>query len=129
MGRLTNSDFLKELKAILGANEGKSSVYLVQKRLSTPLPVEMSEKEDSISDLPSNVVVNNHFNNNTQQYPVLVRVATGHNEKKTKQKLSTVVEVDQLDQFWVDYVQVIKSGFVGLKKKEKKKAKKGKVSK
>lgn len=111
---------------MLSANDGQSSVYLVQKRLSSD---DTENGDNSISDLASNVVKNDLFPTNTQQYPVLVRVATGSTEKKTKKKLSTVVEVDQLDQFWVDYVQVLKGGFVGLKKKEKKKSKKGKVSK
>lgn len=123
MGRLNNTEFISKVESLLTSNEGKSSVYFTQKRLSTPL-----EKEaiDLVKDLSSNVV--DHppaYATNTQNYPVLIRFTTG----KKESKISTVVEAANLDEFWLEYAQVLKTGFVGLKKKEKKKAKKSKVSK
>ncbi|ODV78152.1 signal recognition particle, SRP9/SRP14 subunit [Suhomyces tanzawaensis NRRL Y-17324] len=129
MTRLDNSEFLKQVAQILSTNDGKSSVYLTQKRLSASLPL---EDTTGINDLSSNVIANDSHPQNTEQYPVLIRIAMNgkdRKDKKDKTKLSTVVDNDRLDKFWTDYVQVIKNGFVGLKKKEKKKAKKGKVSK
>lgn len=123
MGRLNNSDFLSKVNDELSANEGKSSVYFTQKRLSLTLEPATS---DNINDLSSNVV--NHpstFVSNTQTYPVLIRFTRG--DKKSK--ISTVVEPANLDKFWNEYAQILKNGFVGLKKKEKKKSKKLKVSK
>lgn len=127
--RLDNTQFLAQVGDILNKNSGKSSVYLTQKRLTPTL----YRKETDINDLPSNVVDNPpHATNNIATYPLLIRISLNgsvKNDKKDKTKLSTVVENTDLDQFWSDYVQVIKAGFVGLKKKDKKKAKKSKVSK
>ncbi|ODV66577.1 hypothetical protein HYPBUDRAFT_153351 [Hyphopichia burtonii NRRL Y-1933] len=129
MGRLNNAEFLLKVGKLLEDNDGKSSVYLTQKRLSVPLETETT----GINDLSSNVIEHEaSIPSNTEEYPVLIRLAMNGDkkEKKEKVKLSTVVETTQLDQFWVEYAQVIKTGFTGLKKKEKKKSKKsGKVTK
>lgn len=123
MGRLTNTEFLTQVNTVLSANEGKSSVYLTQKRLSPSLETPPTE---SLSDLSSNVVeLPQKYTVNTQTYPILVRFTTGD----SKSKVSTVVEAENLDRFWTEYTKVLKNGFVGLKRKEKKKQKKSKVSK
>lgn len=127
MARLDNTEFLKQVADLLTANSGKSSVYLTQKRLSPTLPLDVSP---GINDLPTNVIENESHPQNTTTYPILIRIAmNGKRDKGEKLKLSTVVENSQLEHFWTDYVLVLKNGFVGLKKKEKKKAKKGKVTK
>ncbi|EGV65234.1 hypothetical protein PSN45_002627 [Yamadazyma tenuis] len=131
MGRLNNGEFLTQVGDILTQNDGKSSIYLTQKRLSPALDLDepdVNEGVESINDLSSNVV-EHKFKSNTQEYPILIRIALGSNGSKQKVKLSTVVEINNLDQFWSDYSSVIKAGFVGLKKKEKKKSKKNKISK
>lgn len=123
MGRLNNAEFISKVERLLASNEGKSSVYFTQKRLATPL-----EKEaiDLVKDLSSNVVEHPPaYPTNTQSYPVLIRATLG----KKESKISTVVEPANLDAFWLEYAQALKTGFVGLKKKEKKKTKKSKVSK
>lgn len=129
MTRLDNSQFLKQLNDAVTNNNGKSSIYLTQKRLTS------SSNESSslsINDLPTNVIPHNQIQNSTS-YPILVRISmnsTNNKDKKQgKLKLSTVVETDQLNQFWQQYIRVLKNGFVGLKKKEKKKNKKSKVTK
>lgn len=123
MGRLNNTEFLSKVNDELTSNEGKSSVYFTQKRLSLSLEPATS---DNINDLSSNVVDHpKRFPSNSQTYPVLIRFTLGD----TKSKISTVVEPENLDKFWNQYAHIIKNGFVGLKKKEKKKAKKSKVAK
>ncbi|KAI5966096.1 hypothetical protein CANMA_003342 [Candida margitis] len=128
MTRLDNSQFLKELSQVVTNNNGKSSIYLTQKRLSSPDVT----SSPSINDLPTNVIPNDQIQNNTS-YPILIRISmNSSNNKEKKQdklRLSTVVETDQLNQFWQEYIRVLKNGLVGLKKKEKKKNKKGKVNK
>lgn len=128
MGRLSNTDFLAKFGSVLEENNGSSSIYLTQKRLAHT-PIENSES--SINDLSSNVIDTEQFPKNNTQYPILIRVSmNGDGKEKKKNKISTVVEHNNLDNFWTEYVQVIKTGFVGLKKKEKKKGKKGsKISK
>lgn len=81
------------------------------------LPVEDSH----LGDLPSNVVEKEDYPTNTSTYPVLIRATL--NGKKTR--ISTVVQTEQLDSFWTEYVQILKTGFVGLRKKDKRKKKKG----
>lgn len=122
MGRLNNSEFITRVEDLLTENGGKSSVYFTQKRLSMPLDkAPLSE----INDLPSNTIEHDgQFKTNTEKYPVLVRVTSGNKESK----VSTVVEPENLDQFWSQYAQVLKTGMVGLKKREKK-SKKSKVAK
>lgn len=134
MGRLNNSQFLTNLSEILASNNGESSVYVTQKRLASALPVDASDSK--INDLSSNVNDDNKFEQNTETYPILIRISMNSEKSKAstlskpKTKLSTVVETNNLDKFWTDYAQVIKNGFVGLKKKDKKKNKKaGRVSK
>lgn len=123
MGRLSNKDFLAKIGGELELNDGKSSVYLTQKRLVQSLE---PSSPTALDDLSSNVVEHSkEYPTNNQTYPVLLRFTTG--EKKSK--LSTVVEPENLETFWTEYVQVLKSGFVGLRKKEKKKSKKEKISK
>lgn len=123
MGRLNNTEFISQVNTILTSNNGKSSLYLTQKRLTVPLE---TSPNAPITDLSSNVVEHSSaYATNDQKYPVLIRVTLG--EKKSK--ISTVVEPENLDTFWTEYTQVLKTGFVGLKRKEKKKAKKSKVTK
>ncbi|CCE80057.1 Piso0_003154 [Millerozyma farinosa CBS 7064] len=130
MGRLNNKEFLNEVKSLLETNNGESSVYFTQKRLKPALALNETE---GIDDLASNVVDSKIGSKNEQQYGILIRVAASSSDKSAgskKTKLSTVVETNQLDEFWNDYAQVLKAGLTGLKKKEKKKSKKtGKVSK
>lgn len=122
MGRLSNKEFLAKIGSELESNNGKSSVYLTQKRLVQSLEPTLPS---ALEDLSSNVVEHSkEYPTNTQTYPVLLRFTTG----KKESKVSTVVEPENLESFWTEYVQVLKSGFVGLRKKEKK-AKKGKVTK
>lgn len=128
MTRLDNSQFLKQLNEAVVKNDGKSSVYLTQKRLSS----QEGASSVTIDDLPTNVIPDDRVQNDTS-YPILVRISmnsTNNKDKKQeKLKISTVVETDQLSQFWQQYIRVLKGGFVGLKKKEKKKTKKSKVAK
>lgn len=137
MGRLNNTEFLTQLTSILEKNNGASSIYVTQKRLSPALDLEEESPstEGKFTDLSTNVSDITSATENTTKYPILVRISTNgagsstKSKSKLKQKISTIVENELLDQFWSDYINVIKNGFTGLKKKEKKKSKKSKVSK
>ncbi|GME79437.1 unnamed protein product [Ambrosiozyma monospora] len=128
MGKLSNKEFLAQVETHLKKNGGKSSVYLTQKRLnsidetqidSTNTDDKLSSKFDVIDPLSSTKT-----EDTTKEYPLLLRFTDG-----TKNlKLSTVVEFEELNKFWDDYSNVLKAGFVGLKKKTKKKSKKSKKS-
>ena len=82
MGRLDNSQFLKELTKLVENNNGKSSIYLTQKRLTS---------DPQENDLPDNVIppTDETKSNNESTYPLLVRVSmnSSNNKKKNKIKL------------------------------------------
>lgn len=69
-------------------------------------------------------------------FPVLIRATDGksNEEKKDKIKISTVVQPDEVEAFFVRYAEVCKAGMSGLKKrdrsgrkaKDKKRKRKGK---
>jgi signal recognition particle subunit SRP14 len=110
--------------------KGHGTVYLTQKRhtfdatSSPPTPTKVAD--DPLWDThPENPV------------PVLVRV---QNNKSTKMEgtdredipkisLSTVVQPDDLDAFFMRYAEACKTGMSGLKKRDRKKGKKDKKKK
>ena len=137
MTRLDNSQFLKQVETLTQSNNGKSSIYLTQKRLSSSI----TTTEEGINDLPTNVITphpkttttNTTTNtiNNDSKYPLLIRLSMNSSDNKSKTKtinkekervkISTVVEINQLNEFWDQYIQILKTGFMGLKKKKDKK--------
>ncbi|KAI5965587.1 uncharacterized protein KGF55_000949 [Candida pseudojiufengensis] len=133
MTRLDNTEFLKQLSEVATKNNGKSSIYLTQKRLSNK--DEILKQDSKIKDLPTNIIDSSDKDiiNNNETYPILIRVSmnseNNKDSKNKKFKISTIIENDQINQFWLSYIQILKNGFIGLKKKEKKKSKKNKVSK
>lgn len=59
MTRLDNSQFLKQVETLTQSNNGKSSIYLTQKRLSPSLSsitTTTTAEDESINDLPTNVI-------------------------------------------------------------------------
>ncbi len=62
---------------------------------------------------------------------MLIRATNGKwkDEKKDKIKISTVVQADELEVFFVKYAEVWKAGMTGLKKRDRSGRKKGKAKK
>ena len=62
---------------------------------------------------------------------MLIRATNGKwkEEKKDKIKISTVVQADELEVFFVKYAEVWKAGMNGLKKRDRSGRKKGKAKK
>lgn len=121
--------FFKEVTNLLTKSGGKSSIYLTQKRLSYNVDAEI-EGTAPLSDLSKGVDPVLHASTpDVKKYPILIRVTDGNKDKSAKIKLSTVVEPENLDAFWNEYTNVLKTGFVGLKKKAKSKKKAKKASK
>jgi len=58
--------------------------------------------------------------------PIIIRATTGKSRenKSGKIKLSTIVEADALEAFFMRYAEVCKSGMSGLKKRDRSKGKK-----
>jgi signal recognition particle subunit SRP14 len=57
--------------------------------------------------------------------PILIRASNGKSKEKRdkKVKLSTIVEADALEAFFLKYAEVCKQGMTGLKKRDRSKAK------
>ncbi len=51
--------------------------------------------------------------------PILVRATDGNDKKDKKVKLSTVVQADDLENFFVRYAESWKAGMSGLKKRDR----------
>ncbi|KAJ4303767.1 hypothetical protein N0V90_002668 [Kalmusia sp. IMI 367209] len=136
MGRdhLSNDEFFTQLGNLFEHNrkKGHGTVYLTQKRLIFDTEVQ-PPSPTKVADDP---LWDTHPENSL---PILVRA---HNNKSTKRAgtdrenvdkitLSTIVQPDQLDAFFVRYAEACKAGMGGLKKrdrrgkKDKKKKKKG----
>jgi signal recognition particle subunit SRP14 len=63
--------------------------------------------------------------NPAKPLPVIIRASNGKSKarRQRKVKLSTIVEEDALDGFFVRYAEVCKLGMSGLKKRDRSKAK------
>ena len=63
--------------------------------------------------------------------PVLIRATDGKSGegRKDRIKISTVVEPEDLERFYIRYAEVCKSGMQGLKKRDKSKRRKAKAKK
>jgi signal recognition particle subunit SRP14 len=78
-------------------------------------------------DADAEVTTNDPFPdlNPSKPLPILIRATNGkskeHRDKKIK--LSTIVEEDGLEAFFVKYADVCKQGMSGLKKRDRSKAK------
>lgn len=62
----------------------------------------------------------------TEPFALLFRATNGSSNKKEKVKFTTVVSSENIDDFWVQYTEIVKTGMSGLKKKDKKKKQKQK---
>lgn len=108
---MNNEDFLEHLTELFRDSKTKGSVYLGQKRLTKDGP-------DSV------------LHSQQAPYSIIFRASNGRStrEKQTKrsarQHYTTVVEPKNVAKFWLGYTEAIKKGASGLRKKEKKKAKK-----
>ncbi|ODQ65226.1 signal recognition particle, SRP9/SRP14 subunit [Nadsonia fulvescens var. elongata DSM 6958] len=111
-GRLSNEQFLVKLRELFSNHGSTNSVYLGQKRY-TPFDDVTSTKSDDLSDL----------NPSDSPFALLFRATNGKGDKSLKIKISTIVDSDQLEEFWLKYTDVVKGGMTGLRKKDKKKQK------
>lgn len=120
---------MKQVTALLSKNDGKSSFYITQKRFTYNSEASL-DSEDTLSDLPKGIKpITCQAESDMKQYPILIRVTDGNKNKMQKVKLNTVVEPLDLDAFWTEYINILKSGMKGLKKKSKSKKKSKKSSK
>ncbi|CAD6569124.1 MAG: hypothetical protein ASARMPREDX12_002210 [Alectoria sarmentosa] len=126
-GHLSIDDFLTRLTSLFESRRvaAHGSVFLTQKRLSPP---DLPSGATDIPLPPSSPFPDLHP---PHPLPVLIRATNGKSKekKKDKIKISTVVQADELDRFFVKYAEVWKAGMSGLKKRDRSGRKKGKAKK
>ncbi|KAL8854012.1 MAG: hypothetical protein Q9221_001135 [Calogaya cf. arnoldii] len=111
---LTIDDFFSRLSSLFQSrrNSTHGSVFLTQKRLSLHPPSTSSPitTEPPIPEsAPSSPV------------PILIRASNGKSkdQRGDKIKLSTIVQPDQLEGFFMKYADVVKGGATALKKRDR----------
>lgn len=128
---LSNEEFFTKLSELFGSNRAKlhGSIFLTQKRLqfspdsaSTPTKSADDPLWDTHPESP---------------LPIIIRATNSKSVKKVddsrkvvkKVKLSTIVQPDALDGFYVRYAELCKAGMSALKKRDRSKRKKDKAKK
>ncbi|KAF7510804.1 hypothetical protein GJ744_005904 [Endocarpon pusillum] len=107
---LSNDEFLTRLTTLLSTTHTSNhgSVFLTQKPLSP-------SSAAASSSIPST---------STSPPQILIRATNGkskpHREKGEKEKLSTVVDLEGMDEFYRRYAEVCKKGMEGLRKRDRK---------
>ncbi|KAF2158058.1 signal recognition particle, SRP9/SRP14 subunit [Myriangium duriaei CBS 260.36] len=129
---LSHDEFFTGLASLLESHQksGHGSVFLTQKRLSYdrfPPPSPTKIADDPLWDTRP-----------PEPLPIVVRATDGKSRTKdlkknaAKVKLSTIVEPNQMDDFFARYAETCKGGIQSLKKRDRskrKKTKKGKAEK
>ncbi|KLJ07215.1 hypothetical protein EMPG_17297 [Blastomyces silverae] len=112
---LSNDEFFTALKTLLTtqSTNARGSIFLTQKRLP---PTSSSQLETTPSTSASPALA---------PAPVLVRATNGRH-KEAKSKVSTIVQPDDIEGFFLKYAEVCKMGMVGMKKRDRSGRKKGK---
>ncbi|KAM0717767.1 hypothetical protein Q7P37_006099 [Cladosporium fusiforme] len=130
--RLSHDEFFTQLTGIIEKKQqkGHGSVFLTQKRL-THDPSKPSARAETVPGDPFSDL------HPTLSLPILMRASDG--ETKSKEgiknkdhvKISTVVQPDDLEAFFVRYAEVCKASMLSLRKRDRKKRKadKGKKKK
>lgn len=113
---LSHDEFFGKLTDLFTSKKGSDhgTIYLVQKRLSYNQDIPKPTAGNSMPDL-----------NPPQPLPVLIRATNGKSKEKRakKVKLSTVVNPDDLDAFYVRYADACKAGMTALKPRDRSKKK------
>ncbi|EGC44941.1 conserved hypothetical protein [Histoplasma capsulatum var. duboisii H88] len=122
---LSNDEFFAALKALLTTQSTKArgSIFLTQKRLpisttTATASASPTQSEDTTAALPSTSPV-------PAPMPVLVRATNGRH-KGAKSKVSTIIQPDDIEGFFVKYAEICKLGMVGMKKRNRSGKKKAK---
>ena len=81
-------------------------------------PPELSTKANHVRLPPTSPFPDLHLDH---PLPLLVRATNGKSkdDKKDKVKISTIVQADELESFFVKYAEVCKAGMSGLKKRDR----------
>ncbi|KAG5952495.1 hypothetical protein E4U53_000686 [Claviceps sorghi] len=115
-GHLSQDEFFDRLAQLFDRRKGADhgAVYLTQKRFSFIDRVGMNEGHDSPTQ-----------ENNQGLMPVIIRATNGKSkrERGLKVKMSTIVEPNDIDNFYLRYAEICKSGMAALKPRDRSKKK------
>lgn len=99
------------------AVEGHNYYTFTQKRLAYNIEDKI-EEPGCIKDISIETCVVKSIPDE-KKYPVLIRISNGSRDKSKKVKLSTVVQPESFDKFWLRYITLLKTSFNDLKKTKK----------
>ncbi|PGH35287.1 signal recognition particle subunit SRP14 [[Emmonsia] crescens] len=121
---LSNDEFFTALKALLTTQSTKAlgSVFLTQKRLPT---TSISSPSEDTTSTSTSTPTPTTPSPTLAPAPILVRATNGRH-KGAKSKVSTIVQPDDIEGFFVKYAELCKMGMVGMKKRDRSGRKKGK---
>ncbi|KAF4973799.1 hypothetical protein FZEAL_9218 [Fusarium zealandicum] len=122
---MSHDEFFAKLGELFDHRKGSDhgAIYLAQKRLTYGQDIPNPSEEEPSPDIHPG-----------KPLPIIVRATDGKSkkERKSKVKLSTVVNPEDLESFYVRYADICKSGMTALKprdrSKKKAKAKKKKAA-
>ncbi|KAH7369903.1 signal recognition particle 14kD protein-domain-containing protein [Rhexocercosporidium sp. MPI-PUGE-AT-0058] len=137
-GHLSNDDFFLRLSELFDDRRQKDhgSIYLTQKRSTgspnsahispASLTAAVTYGEDTdVNSTETSTEAPFPDQNLSKPLPIIIRASNGKSKanRDKKVKLSTIVEVDDLEGFYAKYAEVCKLGMSGLKKRDRSKAK------
>ncbi|OCL11376.1 signal recognition particle, SRP9/SRP14 subunit [Glonium stellatum] len=129
---LSNEEFFTGLSELFDSNRAKShgSIFLTQRRLQFSF--------GSTASTPTKTADNPLWDTRPQDpLPIIVRATNSKSTKKVggsrksekRIKLSTIVQPEALDRFYLRYAELCKAGMSALKKRDRSKRKKDKAKK
>lgn len=120
---LSVEEFFSRLSSLFESRRkaDHGSIFLTQKRLNPPDAASSSSPSTSTPSDPASFPDLNP----SSPLPILIRATDGKSKehRADKIKLSTIVDADQLEGFFVRYAEVCKGGMQGLKKRDRSKNK------
>ncbi|KAG5956605.1 hypothetical protein E4U58_006522 [Claviceps cyperi] len=117
---LSPDEFLDKLVQLFDRKKGADhgAVYLTQKRFSFSNEVSVNGKAESLADSLT-------LEDDGGPMPLIIRATNGKSKKERslKIKISTIVHPNDVDEFYIRYADICKSGMIALKPRDRSKKK------
>ncbi|RDW67922.1 signal recognition particle protein [Coleophoma cylindrospora] len=119
---LSNEDFFLRLADLFEERRKKDhgSVFLTQKRMT------YGEDENALDGPHTTSSLELQGLQPSKPAPIIIRATNGKSKEKRSEKikLSTIVQAEELESFFVKYAEICKLGMSGLKKRDRSRRKK-----
>lgn len=132
---LSSSDFLSALTTLFTTTAARptGSVFLTQKPLFPNSTTSPDSPSDTLSPAPAPQILiraTDGLRNKTGDVKSpSSKVTKKQDQHKNRTKISTIIEQDEVEEFFGKFAEVCKVGMGGLRKRDRRKGKKGKGGK